>query len=72
MIPLKPNDHMYCGRLGHDAVHTAMRGYTAVVVGPIHYINVVLPAQLFARDKKEVNLLGGPAVYEVLRGGVSM
>ena len=68
----KPNDHIYCGSLGHDAVHTAMRGYAAVVVGPIHDINVVFPAQLIARDKKKVKLLGGPAVYYVLRGGVSV
>jgi 6-phosphofructokinase 1 len=55
-VAIQPNDHIYCGRLGQDAVHTAMRGYTGVVVGPIHDIIVVLPAQLIARGKKRISL----------------
>eukprot|EP00928_Gymnodinium_smaydae_P080987 TRINITY_DN64574_c0_g1_i1.p1 TRINITY_DN64574_c0_g1~~TRINITY_DN64574_c0_g1_i1.p1 ORF type:complete len:501 (+),score=81.57 TRINITY_DN64574_c0_g1_i1:85-1587(+) len=54
--PIRPNDHIYCGRLASDAVHTAMRGYTGVCVGPIHNIIVILPSKMIAAGKRKVNV----------------
>ena len=53
---IRPNDHIYCSRLARDAVHTAMRGYTGVCVGPIHNIIVVMPSNLIASRKKRVGV----------------
>ncbi|CAJ1357117.1 unnamed protein product [Effrenium voratum] len=55
-VTIRPNDHIYCSRLARDAVHTAMRGYTGVCVGPIHNIIVVMPSNLIASRKKRVGL----------------
>jgi 6-phosphofructokinase 1 len=55
-VPIRPNDHIYCSRLARDAVHTAMRGYTGVCVGPIHNIIVVMPSSLIAQGKRTVPL----------------
>merc|ERR1712232_615612 len=54
-VPVMPNDHIYCSRLARDAVHTAMRGYSGVVVGAIHNIIVVMPSKLVAAGKRQVN-----------------
>lgn len=54
--PVRPNDHIYCGRLAHDAVHTAMRGYTGVCVGPIHDVCVIFPSKLIASGTKKVSV----------------
>lgn len=54
--PIRPNDHIFCGRLARDAVHTAMRGYTGVCVGPIHNIICVMPCELIAQGKAKVKL----------------
>lgn len=54
--PVKAQDHVFCGRLATDAVHTAMRGYTGVCVGPIHNIVCLLPCRLVASGKKRVNV----------------
>jgi len=53
--PIRPIDHTFCSRLAIDAVHTAMRGYTGVCVGPVHDIIVILPSRLIASGKKTVN-----------------
>mmetsp|Transcript_117061 Transcript_117061/g.342887 ORF Transcript_117061/g.342887 Transcript_117061/m.342887 type:complete len:489 (-) Transcript_117061:147-1613(-) len=53
---IRPNDHIYCARLARDAVHTAMRGYTGVCVGPIHNIIVIMPSELVASGKRKVKL----------------
>jgi 6-phosphofructokinase 1 len=53
---VRPVDHTFCSRLAIDAVHTAMRGYTGVCVGPIHNIIVMLPSKLIASGKKKVNV----------------
>lgn len=53
---IRPNDHIYCSRLARDAVHTAMRGYTGVCVGPINNVIVIMPAKLIAAGKRKVNL----------------
>mmetsp|Transcript_72648 Transcript_72648/g.201457 ORF Transcript_72648/g.201457 Transcript_72648/m.201457 type:complete len:188 (+) Transcript_72648:2-565(+) len=55
-VPIRPNDHIYCARLSRDAVHTAMRGYTGVCVGPIHNVIVVMPSNLIARGKRKVKI----------------
>merc|ERR1711956_45799 len=55
-VPIKPNDHIYCSRLARDAVHTAMRGYTGVCVGPIHNIITIMPSELIAGGKKKVSI----------------
>lgn len=57
-VPVRPNDHIYCTRLAHDAVHTAMRGYTGVCVGAVHNVIVILPSRLIASGKKSVNVTG--------------
>jgi len=54
--PIRPNDHIYCSRLSRNAVHTAMRGYTGVCVGPIHNIIVVMPSHLIAAGKRQVSV----------------
>jgi len=55
-VPIRPNDHIFCGRLARDAVHTAMRGYTGVCVGPIHNVIVIVPSSLIARGKRKVKV----------------
>ncbi|CAE7369386.1 PFK5 [Symbiodinium sp. CCMP2456] len=55
-VTIRPNDHIYCSRLARDAVHTAMRGYTGVCVGPIHNIIVVMPSNLIASRKKKISV----------------
>lgn len=55
-VVIRPNDHIYCSRLARDAVHTAMRGYTGVCVGPIHNIIVVMPSNLIASRKKRISI----------------
>jgi len=54
--PIRPNDHIYCGRLARDAVHTAMRGYTGVCVGAIYNIIVIVPSTLIAAGKRKVKI----------------
>jgi 6-phosphofructokinase 1 len=49
---IRPNDHIYCGRLAHDAVHVAMRGYTGVCVGALHNVIVIFPSKLIACGEK--------------------
>mmetsp|Transcript_95739 Transcript_95739/g.206594 ORF Transcript_95739/g.206594 Transcript_95739/m.206594 type:complete len:494 (+) Transcript_95739:22-1503(+) len=55
-VPITPNDHIYCARLARDAVHTAMRGYTGVCVGPIHNVIVAMPSHLIAQGKRRINV----------------
>jgi len=55
-VPIQANDHIYCTRLGRDAVHTGMRGYTGVCVGPIHNIISLVPSKIIAGGKKHIKL----------------
>lgn len=55
---IDPNDHVYCARLSRDAVHTAMRGYTGVTVGPMHDILTIMPMNLVAGGKRQVPVRG--------------
>ena len=52
-------------RLARDAVHTAMRGYTGVCVGPIHNI-IVLAFRSFTESLLEVVM---PSCLIASRGG---
>ncbi len=47
-VPIEPNDHIYCARLSHNAVHTAFRGYTGVCVGAVHQVRVCVCARFGA------------------------
>merc|ERR1719282_1981019 len=53
--PIRPNDHTFCSRLAIDAVHTAMRGYSGVCVGPVHDVICMMPTGLIAGRTKKVN-----------------
>ena len=55
-VPIEPNDHIYCARLSHNAVHTAFRGYTGVCVGARHNVIVMLPSKLVASGKKRIKV----------------
>ena len=55
-MPIEPNDHIYCARLSHNAVHTAFRGYTGVCVGARHNVIVMLPSKLVASGKKRIKV----------------
>jgi len=57
-IPIRPNDHIYCTRLAHDAVHTAMRGYSGVCVGAVNNVIVIIPSRLIASGKEKVSTKG--------------
>mgnify|MGYP001606162362 CR=1 FL=1 len=52
-----PNSHdnIYCLQLGHDAVHAAMAGKTAMLVGRWHGLNVHIPIQSIAIGRKRVD-----------------
>lgn len=54
-VPADPNDHIFCGRMARDAVHTAMRGYSGVCVGPMHNIMVIVPSTCI-RGKSKVKI----------------
>lgn len=54
--PIMPNDHIYCTRLAHDAVHTAMRGYTGVCIGAINNVISIVPSIFVASGKRVVKL----------------
>mmetsp|Transcript_21238 Transcript_21238/g.49226 ORF Transcript_21238/g.49226 Transcript_21238/m.49226 type:complete len:532 (+) Transcript_21238:79-1674(+) len=53
-VPITPIDHIYCLRLSHDAVHTAMRGYTGVCVGAISNIVAMVPSKFIAAGTRRV------------------
>lgn len=55
-VPPSPTDHIYCGRLAADAVHTAMRGYTGVCVGALHNVVCIFPSDLIASGKRKIKV----------------
>lgn len=57
-VPITSTDHIYCSRLAHDAVHTAMRGYTGVCVGAIHNVICMFKSKLIASGKKKLKVRG--------------
>ncbi|SOD70816.1 6-phosphofructokinase [Jatrophihabitans sp. GAS493] len=54
-IPPNPFDSVYCLRLAHNAVHAAMAGYTAMVVGRWHGRFVHLPIELVVSTRNTVD-----------------
>jgi 6-phosphofructokinase 1 len=54
-IPPNSHDGVYCLQLGHDAVHAAMAGKTAMVVGRWHGLNVHVPMQVTTIGRKQVD-----------------
>ncbi len=53
--PATPNDSMYCLRLAHNAVHAAMTGRTAMVVGFWHNFFTHIPIEAAVSRRKTVN-----------------
>ncbi len=54
-VPANPFDSVYCVRLAHAAVHAAMAGRTAMVVGRWHGRFVQLPIQLVVSERNTVD-----------------
>ena len=54
-IPPNSHDGIYCLQLGHDAVHAAMAGKTAMVVGRWHGLNVHIPMRVTTMGRKQVD-----------------
>jgi 6-phosphofructokinase 1 len=54
-IPPNSHDGVYCLQLGHDAVHAAMAGKTAMVVGRWHGLNVHVPMRVTTMGRKQVD-----------------
>eukprot|EP01061_Rhynchopus_euleeides_P041739 TRINITY_DN72996_c0_g1_i1.p1 TRINITY_DN72996_c0_g1~~TRINITY_DN72996_c0_g1_i1.p1 ORF type:complete len:552 (+),score=238.08 TRINITY_DN72996_c0_g1_i1:144-1658(+) len=55
-VAATPNDNIYCLRMAHEAVHTAMRGYSGVCVGSVHDYMVMVPMRLIALGTRRVNV----------------
>jgi 6-phosphofructokinase 1 len=54
-VPANPYDSVYCLRLAHVAVHAAMSGRTAMVVGRWHGRFVHLPISLIVSGRNQVD-----------------
>jgi len=57
-IHATPNDSVFCGFLGQNAVHAGMAGKTNMVVGTRNDEFVYIPIQLVVRSRKQVDLDG--------------
>jgi 6-phosphofructokinase 1 len=53
-LPANPNDHVYCGFLGRDAVHAGMAGKTNMLIGHWNNFFVNLPIPMTAGKRKRV------------------
>jgi len=53
--PAFPQDRLYCWRLAQNAVHAAMSGRTAMVIGRWHHRYVHLPIRLVTKQRKCVD-----------------
>jgi 6-phosphofructokinase 1 len=54
-VPANPYDSVFCLRLGQSAVHAAMAGRTAMVVGRWHGRFVHLPIELVTSSRNTVD-----------------
>ncbi len=54
-LPANPNDHVYCGFLGRDAVHAGMAGKTNMIIGHWNNFFVNVPIPMTAGKRKRVN-----------------
>jgi 6-phosphofructokinase 1 len=57
-VPASPSDSVYCWHMARNAVHAAMAGNTAMLVGRWHGRFVHLPMSLATRTRKEVDPTG--------------
>jgi len=57
-IPANPADGIFCGQLGHHAVHAAMAGRTDLVVGLRHGIFTHVPLPLVAAGRRRIDPRG--------------
>jgi 6-phosphofructokinase 1 len=58
-VPANAYDSVYCHVLAHNAVHSAMSGYTGVSIGRVDQHYVMLPIQLIAESPpRQVNIAG--------------
>jgi 6-phosphofructokinase 1 len=53
-LPANPNDHVYCGFLGRDAVHAGMAGKTNMIIGHWNNFFVNVPIPMTAGKRKRV------------------
>lgn len=57
-VPASPQDNVFCSRLAQHAVHAAMAGKTAMLVGRWHGTFVHLPLELVTNGRRKVDPLG--------------
>jgi 6-phosphofructokinase 1 len=57
-VQATPNDSVFCGFLGQNAVHAGMAGKTNMVVGTWNDEFVYIPIQLVIQARKRVDLNG--------------
>jgi 6-phosphofructokinase 1 len=57
-VPASPTDSLYCSNLARNAVHAAMAGNTAMLVGRWHGRFVHVPMALATRYRKQVDTSG--------------
>jgi 6-phosphofructokinase 1 len=55
-IPANANDRVYCGFLGHHAVHAAMSGRTGMAVSKLQDCFVHLPFGMVTTKRKKLNI----------------
>lgn len=53
--PADPGDSVYCERLGNNAVHAAMAGKTAMLVGVVHGEFIHIPIATAVAERKKVD-----------------
>jgi 6-phosphofructokinase 1 len=54
-VPANPQDNVYCSQLAQHAVHAAMAGKTAMLIGRWHGAFVHLPIALATRGRRKVD-----------------
>ncbi len=54
-LPATPNDSVFCGFLGRDAVHAGMAGKTKIMVGHVNNHFVHIPMSLCVGKRKQVD-----------------
>ncbi len=54
-VPASPQDNVFCSRLAQNAVHAAMAGKTAMLVGRWHGTFVHLPLELITNGRRRVD-----------------
>ena len=57
-VPAAPQDNVYCSRLAQHAVHAAMAGKTAVLIGRWHGTYVHIPIDMVTHGRRKVDPRG--------------